>query len=755
MPDASLTVQVSDPKRALLKEIFGTAITDVRTSGGSDVSSTTGELSKITRAIYKLKTKNPDAFYAFQAAQKVVVAEQCSLRPPKRALLKKIFAKAIEMIKNGAYKNKNTGKALTGRTNITARREIARLSRLVYKLKTQNAKAFYAYVAAEKRVVFKRCALKKIFIPIISTVTTSADATQGGEITVTVKGKHIPKVKDLQISFLNGSDVDGKITIVPNSVDVKADGKTVTFKIKIASDAKLGARDLRIAHKTHVQRYPKLATTKANALTIVPPQCSPTLSVSPSSLKKGETKEVTVTVDCRKLPANPAILVSPAGVSVSNVRRINDTTLKFTASAPNDATAGNRTIKVMDGNRVLAQGSFNIAEVADDKTTAQRIGDFAYTNPATAFPLRYGPIAGSEALTAKFTGGFSSSALESQRDNVPANLRATTERISLLSGRITLGDRHHPTPVMGRENTLVNALSGKKYKSFPSWLTVGANLQLAFDYNPKDTILGMAGIGTNFIFSPISQLDIDAYGHFAFRGTNYIDPNRLLFSGMDNVLTGGIAFGSNLATKFAYLKAYAEFENSWRNYSNDTYGFSFNNGGGDYAVNTGLQLALSLNRKFKNKGVPNIWLEAGGTVAGKRSVPEYSEGVGLTGTTPENVMGWNILLTAQWLNIPDFKPFAGFRSSGLHQQGWDLRTQYQAIVGLDSKKLGRFDLRYTYTDNPTLHYGEQSHSVSLRYNLPILRQALFGEIQYDSVAGKHFGRGIVGIDVLKLLPTSK
>lgn len=714
------------------KPIQGKAVKAMCLKGQETYNALRSKLYKNKTAAFNARTKDFQ-YVGIEDILDAVIANAQASKLPNKAKFIKAIKKAKKWVKKTGTPalQKRVGKAITS----------AVLFNVHYK-------------PTQIRVLMKKCGFTLASVPSIDKVTNRGKAhnpatvIQGKEAKVVIKGKHFPKEADIAISILIGKDSDKTITVTKIK---RVDAKTIELTIKAAANSPTDkARTVEVFHKKH----PKLLLAqKADAIKVSAPTCSQTLSVTPNALKKGETKEVTVTINCGKLPASPALVVDPAGVTVSNVRKISDTVLKFTASVPSDATPGARTIKVMDGSRVLAQGSFNVAPIGAG-TTSQRIGDFAYTNPATAFSLRYGPIVGGDVWNAELTAGFSSSALKPQRENLPASFRAAAENSSLLSAKVTLGDRHHPVPVVGKENTLANAISGKNYK-MPSWFTLGANLQLALDYNPKDTVLGMAGLGVNLIFSPAKQLDIDIYGHYSFRGSDYIDPNRLMFSGSDQQVAAGLAFASNLGTKLAYLKLYAEYVNSWRSYSDDTFGFKFGNSGGDYAVNTGIQLALSLNRKFKGKAVPNIWLDASGTVAGKRLVPEYSEGIGVTGTTPENVMGWNILLTAQWLNIPGYKPYVGFRSEGQYQHGWDLLTRYQAIIGLDSKKLGRFDLRYTYTDNPVLHYGQQSHSVSLRYNLPILRQALFGEIQYDNIAGQHFGRGIIGIDILKLLPTSK
>lgn len=102
-------------------------------------------------------------------------------------------------------------------------------------------------------VVAKQCGYKLFNLPVIERLNTvPGNVTQGAtNVTVTVTGQNFPTANDIRIEFLNGStriagqtrtyqatnQVDSTITIVPNSLQVSADKKTLTFRINVAENA--------------------------------------------------------------------------------------------------------------------------------------------------------------------------------------------------------------------------------------------------------------------------------------------------------------------------------------------------------------------------------------------------------------------------------------------------------------------------------------------------------------------------------------
>jgi hypothetical protein len=596
------------------------------------------------------------------------------------------------------------------------------------------------YKPTQIRVLMKKCGFKTAFVPSIDKVTNKGQAhnpatvIQGQEAKIVIKGKHFPKEANIAISILIGKDSDKTITV---SKIKRVDAKTIELTVKAAANATTDkARTVEVFHK----KYPKLLLAqKADAIKVSAPTCSQTLSVSPSSLNKGETKEVTVTINCGKLPANPALVVAPAGVTVSNVKKISDTKLTFTASVPSDATPGTKTIKVMDGNKVLAQGSFNITD-GDTGTNGQLTGAkrvealFNNFNLTNGFDADGRPKIG---LSAEFgVQAYPMLSIDGNNVTERTGRSLATPRISNYRVDARLGDNYHPVPILGLKNSIAGSTIGND--------TVGFELA----GHLKASVLGLGSeysfftsIGINPRLNFMShKLFVGAYGSFTASGNRYEYPVR----GLENNTSYGVSAGGEVGYrhKSFQLRLFGEYSAQNNNYIDPSLGLNFN--GQEQAVRVGGNLKLTLDKW------PLISLFGIGTVSGKREIP------GSAGIYSKNTVGSLELALALYFKNVSHRPFANLGYQRVYLEQAD-RASHQINVGggIDSEKIGRIYAGFVWGNNLSIMQNEgNSFTGILNYSLPTIKKARWTRGFYiraegGSVAGQPYGGASIGYDFLR------
>jgi len=118
-------------------------------------------------------------------------------------------------------------------------------------LRNLTGNQWNAYERSKDGIVAKECGYTKVYLPVIGGLNTAPGNVRQGSanVAVTVTGENFPEANDLRIEFLNGTtrvanrqytgtnQVDPSITVVPGSIQVSADKRTLTFKINVAENA--------------------------------------------------------------------------------------------------------------------------------------------------------------------------------------------------------------------------------------------------------------------------------------------------------------------------------------------------------------------------------------------------------------------------------------------------------------------------------------------------------------------------------------